>query len=260
MPRQGEPADLFFAPHGIDYDKNRDRLYVISHGKTQNDPDQRILFYDVKPDFLQFSAQMKNEPALVSPNDLTVTSEGNLYVSNDAGKRGSKWEVLTGKKKSTVAFCNPDKRNNSGNHCSIAADTLGMANGIITDNSFLYVATTTEGNLYRYKRNPGGSLNDKQLITRGNGLDNLFWLDDKKESLLVAEHLSNWSFVKHMLFRKKSPSVITLINLKDKNTKTVYANDGSEISAASGGFFYKDQLYISQVFDDFILVCELNRK
>jgi hypothetical protein len=57
---------------------------------------------------------------------------------------------------------------------------------------------------------------------------------------------------------KTSPTQIFRI-LADGTTKEIYANDGEEISAASTGLSYKNKLFISQVFEPFILSCTLDK-
>lgn len=259
MPRTGEPEGLYFAPHGMDINRNSNILYVISHGRERNDNDHRILAYHIMGNKLVFFGQVSNDSLIVSPNDLAVTPEGNLYITNDAGERGSVLELLTGKKRSSVVYCEIQEKTagNIWGKCRIAAEGLGMANGVISDNNdYIYVSATRENNLYRYKRNKDGILIERKSVMQGAGLDNLFWMDSEKRKLLVAEHPSSVAFLGHMLFGLDSPSLITMLNLDTGEKTVLYANDGEEISAASGGFVLDKKLFISQVFDNYILACD----
>jgi hypothetical protein len=45
------------------------------------------------------------------------------------------------------------------------------------------------------------------------------------------------------------------INLANQQVQKLYANDGSEISAASTAVIQDKRMIMSQVFEDFLLVC-----
>ena len=255
LTRSGEPADVFFAPHGIDIYKNGSGvfLYVVNHGREQNDSDQRILIYRVKTDALEFIARVKHE-FINSPNDLAVTETGSFYVSNDHGSRGSIWELMWGLKRSKLTFCNFDpSAAQQPPACIVAAGDLGMANGPLVRGDKVYLTVTREDAVYSFKRAADGSLSEKTKVAEVAGGDNLSWYE---QHLITASHTSNWKFFRHVSSQSnKSPSSIVAVDPVKNSVTGLYFNDGSEISAASGAFIHNGRLYISQVFGDFILEC-----
>ena len=81
-------------------------------------------------------------------------------------------------------------------------------------------------------------------------------LEDESGMLWLAAHDSTYKFIRHVMNRTNlAPTRVFKINPNTKEVIEVYANEGGEISAGSTGLAYKDKLLISQVFEDFLLVC-----
>ena len=257
MVRTGEPTNLFFAPHGIDTFKNGGDtlLYVVNHGAEMNDNDHSILIYTIKDGNLEYLTQIRDE-LLNSPNDVSVTETGGFYVTNDHGSRGSLWEVFWGLKRSKVLYCTMTAFTpNAGAICRVATEGLAMANGVLAQSNKVYISATREGKVYEFARNTDGTLGAKTLIGEVPGPDNLF-LDGAK--VMTASHTSNWGFFRHSRSAEnKAPSYVVAIEPGSPNVTGLYYSDGTEISAASGAFIYNGKLYISQVFEDFILECKV---
>jgi len=255
LARSGEPADLFFAPHGVDVfsQKGEKYLYVVNHGKETSDPDQSIVIYRISGDSLLFVTRVRSE-LINSPNDVAVTETGSFYISNDHGSRGSFWELMWGLKKSKLTFCNFDPAAPQKEAvCSVAAADIGMANGPLVRGDKVYLTATREDAVYSFKRAGDGSLSEKTKVAEVAGGDNLSWYE---QQLITASHTSNWKFFRHASSASnKSPSSIVAVDPAKNAVTGLYFNDGSEISAASGAFIHNDRLYISQVFEDFILEC-----
>ncbi len=256
LTRTGEPPAVFFSPHGIDIFRNGQDvfLYVVNHGAEMNDNDQSVLIYKINDDKLEFMIQVRDD-LINSPNDLTVTETGNFYVTNDHGSRGSLWEVFWGLKRSKITYCTLNSlTQNLGGSCRVAAEGIAMANGILTRGSKVYVSATREGKVYEFSRETDGTLGNKQLIAEIAGPDNLFSLENQ---LMTSSHTSNWKFFRHASSAdNKAPSYIVGIDPAQKTATGLYFNAGDEISAASGAFVYNGKLYISQVFEDFLLECK----
>lgn len=254
--RTGEPASLFFAPHGIDLFKNgQDTLvYVVNHGAEMNDNDQSILIYRLQGDALEFLVQVRDD-LINSPNDISVTETGNFYVTNDHGSRGSFWEVLWGLKRSKVTYCTLNSFTvNLGATCKVAAENIAMANGILAERGKVYVSATREDKVYAFTRNADNTLSERKVIGEVPGPDNLF-TDGK--ALITAGHTSNWKFFRHASSAdNKAPSYIVRMEPETKGVTGIYFDKGEQISAASGAFSYKGKLYISQVFENFLLECK----
>lgn len=248
LKRTGGPGSLTFNPHGISITENKEGvfLYVISHNDSKKE--HFIVKYKVLPGELKFTA-IFTHPLLVSPNALAAKPDGSFWVSNDAGKRGSKMEMLFKLRKSKVIFYD-----GKGNW-TIAADRLSFGNGIVTKGSSAYVATTRQNRLFSYSIQADGKLVNRKTIAKITGQDNLRFYGN---SLLVAVHPRPFAFVRHVKDpMKKSPSVIYQINLTDLKKEVIYADDGSGISAGSTGLIVNGYLYIAQVFEPFILKVRL---
>jgi len=253
LKRAGEPADLFFSPHGMDVRqiKGRTMVAVISHGAEAKTGKQQILFYEMRRDTLEFN-RLVESPLFTSPNDLALDDDGGFYVSNDAHSRGSFLEMALSLKRSTVVFCPPGE-----GECLVAADGLAMANSTAVQGNSVYVSTSRGNELFRYERDASGRLTNRQLLFSGATLDNLFFHADNPEEILVASHPSGLAFLRHASDGSiPSPSVVYAIHTKSGASRVLYANDGTEISAASGAFYWDRALFISQVFEPFLLRCQ----
>ena len=91
----------------------------------------------------------------------------------------------------------------------------------------------------------------KEMISEIIGGDNI---TKYKNKFIVAAHLNTFAFLRH---QKKStnhsPSVIYQFDPKSGEKEVLFSDDGKLISAASTAIRYDDYLYISQIFDNFIL-------
>ncbi|MGE0637297.1 MAG: SMP-30/gluconolactonase/LRE family protein [Bacteroidia bacterium] len=250
IPRLHSPEDIVFNPHGIDI-KTIDgvtRLYAISH----NDAKKRhtIVVYRVYADSLVYETLYENQAAMNTPNDLAVTEKGDIYVSNDAGKRGSVWEQLWKLKRSNIVFYDSELK-----LWKKVADGLVYANGVAVDDTCVYVATTRTNKLFSYKREADGNLSNRRTLAEVPGQDNIMFHGDE---LIFTSHPKVFKFIKHVKSsEKKSPSQVHSYNCKTGEYKLLFADDGYRISASSTALIIGDKLYISQVFDPYILQVQL---
>lgn len=283
LPREGEPTDLFFAPHGMDIlvSEGRSYLFTISHGRHREAGRQQVLVYRILPKALRFVTAIES-PLFTSPNDVAVDPAGGFYVSNDARSRGSLTEMLFALRRSSVVYCpyvpgaaattgaknaapiSAEGRASRSPTCIVAADRLAMANGVAVRGSAVFVSTTRGGNLTRFQRGPDGRLTDPRVLFSAPSLDNLFFLspdgqNGARTEVLVASHPAGVAFLRHARDGKvPSPSVIYAVDIETGAARSLYANDGTEISAASGAFELDGWLYISQVFEPHLLRCSLS--
>lgn len=245
--REDEPEGFVFNPHGIYFMKNGEGewLYVISHDDEADV--HSVYLYEYTREKLYFK-RAYNHPLLVSPNALAVQRNGSFFVSNDAGKRGDYKEVIFKKKRSKIIYC--DGKDN----WKVAADKIVFANGIALKGNTAYVATTAHKALFQY-RIVDGKLVDRKVVASIQGLDNIRFDGD---DLIVPAHPRNIAFVRHFGNSKNlSPSVIYRISPEGKS-EVIYSDKGKQISAAATGLILDGQLYISQVFDPFLLKVDLS--
>ncbi|MBU44322.1 MAG: hypothetical protein CMN76_13965 [Spirochaetaceae bacterium] len=274
LPRRGEPEGLFFAPHGMDVREvdGQHLLYVISHGSDEVDGAQHILVYRILPEALDYLGSVASE-FFFSPNDLAIDATGSFYVSNDSRNRGSLMEMALSLSWSSVVHCKASSIQpgplaapaSTREDCILAAEELASANGVAIqrspdgkgDSGTVFVSTSRGNSLYVFHRDDSGRLVDRKRIFEAPILDNLFFVGHGQK-LLVASHPSALAFLRHVSNgSNESPSVIYSVQIDSGAAEAVYANSGKELSAASGAFIYKEQLFISQVFEPFLLRCQL---
>jgi arylesterase / paraoxonase len=249
FPRAGEPDSLYFNPHGIDLRmvNGKQLLFVISHNNALEK--HSVYVYEVAKDHLSFIRE-HHSPLYVSPNDVTALSDGSFFITNDSGKRNSFLEKLLVLRCANVVYTDKDGK------ASIAIKKLAYSNGIaVKGDENLYVSATQKKELLEYKLEK----NNKPVLTkklpRVKGYDNITFHGEK---LVLTSHPNFIKFMRHYKSPdKKSPVKVHLIDVENNTEKTVFSNNGHLISAASTALIYKNKLYISQVFDPFILVYPL---
>jgi arylesterase/paraoxonase len=244
LKRSHEPQDFAFHPHGIYvhvYD-GRSRLYVVNH---EDEKEQHgIAVYKLSQDRIVFEEYITG-PELNSPNALTVLENGDLLITNDSKKRGSRMEGLLKKKGSTIYYY--DRKSSE---FSLAAKKISYANGINHKGSRVFVASTRQNAIFEYELQDKELVNKKE-IARVEGADNLRW---DGEDLLVAGHPKILAFVKHAKDGEKlSPCEVWRVPTNGDQASLLLYSDGGLISAASSAIIYQNNIYIAQVFNPFVL-------
>jgi hypothetical protein len=253
--RTNEPQGMVFRPHGIDLVKNTKGellLYCVSHNDEQKE--HSIIIYKVFADYLEFKEKL-DSPLLVSPNDITASCTGELFVTNDAGKRGSAMEQLLKLGRSNVISYEPETK-----QWRVVATGVTYANGIALNrcmSDYVVVFSTVRSNkLYMLKPskiNTGEYT--KRTIARLKGLDNITFINENE--LLVTAHLRQIAYIKHFKDPKNiAPTVVYRVNIQTGEHSAVYSNDGSAICGGSTALLYKGKMYIAQVFEPFLLKCD----
>lgn len=251
LSRENEPEWLHFHPHGIDVAmiNNQAYLYVINH--QDDEYGQNILVYKIHPNKLILDSIIQH-PMIVSPNDVFVCNDGGFFFSNDAGVRGSKKEIMLLQKKGSVVYFPP-----KADPIMIDAH-LGMPNGVYFDGDYLWVSTVMQSKLFRFKKLEN-AFSEREKMAKGlRGGDNI---NPTPNGLLIPTHLKLFAFMRHVKHPEKhSPTVIYQYFHASHKKEILYCNKGDEISAASTALIYKNKLYISQIFEDFILKVDLPQK
>ena len=249
LARELEPSDLVFNPHGIYLDQNT--LYVISHS---NEPDYHpILIYRVFDDSLVFQ-ELISTPLQISPNALVTGSSGEIYFVNDSGKRGSMAEKIFRLKRANVVRLTKDPASASWNSTLMAVN-LGYPAGINRMGNKIYVGDAILNRIHVFRINGEGLIEVDQL--KGfKGADNIRF---HQQQLLVPGHTKPFKFIKHTKDpEQKSPVEVFLIDPVTGSSQTLYYTDGKSLSGGSSAILYRDQLYICQVFDPFLLQVDLS--
>ncbi|MBK6274709.1 MAG: hypothetical protein IPF58_08405 [Saprospirales bacterium] len=128
---------------------------------------------------------------------------------------------------------------------------IGFPNGLYNENNKLYLATSRNHALYAYEINADGTLQNKSTLSTINGMDNLTNFGDE---LLVSVHPDEVKFaLLSYIPTIKSPSITYAINKQTGKSRIVFKDDGKLISGSSTALIIGDDLYLAQVFDNFLL-------
>ena len=247
-------ADEDFHPHGISLYKTpegKKMLFVVNHKQSEN----TIEIFEYKNDSL-IHLKTVSDALLISPNDVVGVGENAFYCTNDHNEKASKWRSI--KDLLTIG---------TGNVCYFdgqkmyrtSIEGIKYANGINTsiDGKKLYLASTSGKKILFYDRDiMTGQLTQYAELNTNTGVDNIEL--DTNGNLLVGCHPQMLKFISHAKDGNKlSPSEIIRIKMLSNGhfeQKTIYINDGSEISASSVGAIYKDKLLIGPVFQNHIVL------
>jgi hypothetical protein len=244
LERTNEPESLMFHPHGIDVVKLTDgtsKLYVVNHNETANE--QSILIYKITQNQLVFEKQLIDKQ-LVSPNDVAGDASGKIYTGNEFHKRNAKGSALLGLKNGYfVQF--------DGKQFSKRETKFCYANGLAVYKDQLLTVGSRNRFLYKapldFKKD-----SKKQKITKLSGADNISVIGDKA---YIACHVNLFKFIKHAKSAKNSsPTVVYEVDLLTNEKKLLYTNTNGTINGAATAILYKGKLYLSQVFEPYILI------
>lgn len=247
-----------FRPHGISYAKVNgvDTLAVISHTLQEDNPHTLEIFERSKTGKWTHTKTL-SDPSLTSPNDIFMNESGEIFSSNDNGTSNAirkYWDMIIRSARADISYYD-------GKTFQNLEVPVMLGNGIYIrkkgKHELLYRSVFSEKAIRVYEVNRvNGKINLQYLesIQIGAGPDNI--LEDDSGMLWLAAHDSTYKFIRHVMNRTNlSPTRVFKINPETKEVIEVYANEGAEISAGSTGLVYKDKLLISQVFEDFLLVC-----
>ena len=249
-----------FKPHGISLVEQggQQRLYVISHPLLAGEGEKHTIeiFEGAELNFTH--VKTLKSPLLDSPNDVQAMPDGRIFVSNDHSAAGGArrwWDDAMRSKTSRISYFD-------GKDWSYIGRPVAGGNGVLVNmesgKEYLYRSAFFENAVVKYeivKTEQG--VTDLQEVARINvehGPDNLEL--DEQGRLLVAVHPSVLRFLMHLASgSQKSPSQIMKINLANQQVEKVFADDGGKISAASTAVVSDKRMILSQVFEDFVLVC-----
>ena len=246
MQRVNEPEGILFRPHGIYLDG--DLLYVISHEK---EPDYHpVLLYRIDGEQLDF-VELIHTPLQHSPNALVTGDNGEIFLTNDSGKRGSLWEKALKLKRASVVRL--EKSNDGTWEGETVATGLGYPAGINRMGDQLFVGDAVLHRIHPYM------ITQEGLVATGEiedlkGNDNIRIYQGQ---LLVPGHVRPLKFIKHAKNPdKRSPVDVFLADPETGKHIVLYSTEGETISGGSTAIIYEKKLYICQVFDPWILKVE----
>lgn len=279
MPRIGGPTGAMFNPHGFSIARvgGKSLLYVISHAKPSAKIKQNnIEVYEIQGSNL-LHVKTISGPELVSPNDCFATPDGDVFFTNDSGKGSYLAEKMFRKKKSTIYCVKADvTRHLVGSKMAYANGIYVIDTGIIGD--WILKAPTGQDTVqYKYLDMYVSTVQQKALFKKSTvvemgDLDKLY--NNKPSNILpvfgqdnitrngnlfvVACHPKPIKFLKHAVNPKKlSPTHVYTVDITTGQYQCIFADDGSRVSTGSTAILYKGKLYVSQVFQPFILEVDI---
>ena len=260
-PLQIIPADFEIHPHGIDVVSmdSITYLYAISHDGKGLNTSHRIIRFRINGDTLLLDENTIFQDALMTgPNDLDVLEDGSFYVTNPLPSNDPMEST-----KSILGIKNGNVLHYDGQgNWSVAVEGMCYPNGVWVnqEKGYLLVANGGCKEVGRYTIKDGKVLAEDKLSTKYHSIDipigdNL--LMDDKGVLWTAAHPCPLKFLDHAKDPSAhSPMQVFAMDPMTLKTNVVFQNNGDLISAASTVLHWENRLYISQVFDPFVLVME----
>ena len=245
-----------FHPHGIYLLEgvSASVLYVINHTGEEH----LVEIFDWESGRLAHRKTVR-DPLLRSPNDLAAMTDGTFFVTNDHGsgsELGKTVEDFLRLERSNVVYWD-------GAQMRVVYEGLAYANGIelSSDESELFVASTSKGRILRFEVGEAGSLDLLEEIKLGTGVDNLE--RDLHGFLWVAAHPHLFTFLGHARNpSKRSPSEGLWVSPTEPTdpeaprVRPAFLTDGEELSGSSVLVPFGSRFLIGSVFEPHFLVCE----
>lgn len=227
--RKNEPDSFFLWAHGIDIEiKGSEKyLYAITH-----QPKEMVAKYKITDDTLYFIKLFKNK-LLEKINDISVY-KGGFLVSNYMTIKGN------------IAYID------SSDQGEILISNIKFPNGVcaLNDSLFFY-SSSIENSLVKCEMNKQGVFSEQKIL-RVKGPDNII---ANNQYLFVTGHNNLWKLRNHAKHgKKKSPCTIFRVNLDNGKSEKIFYSNGELISAASSAAIYKGKLFVSQIFENYLLV------
>ncbi len=246
------------APHGLSLVRVDGELYlhVINHAPSGGSTVEQFRFDGGQLEHMATVA----DPALRSPNDVAAVDARRFYVSNDHGGRSPmvrSVEHLLGLRLGDVQYFD-------GEHFRTVVSGLSFANGVLLtrDERRLLVAETVAGTISSYLRDPdSGDLTPESYMTFATGPDNLSQAADG--SIWMVGHPSLAAFMAHA----RDPGRLSATDVhridffgRTADSRAVLVDEGELISGGSTAVVRGSQMWVGNVFDGYLLRCELPRR
>jgi arylesterase/paraoxonase len=252
----GQPA--FFRPHGLSLYVAPDgvrTLMAINHPANRGkEPESIVIFEEAEPGRFVMVDEVSS-PLFNSPNDIAAVGPRQFYVANDKATGGGLAGALQqlGIGASPLVYYD-------GKEARVVAKDIASGGGInvSADGTTLYVTETAGMRLRVLDRNPAtGDVTEKARIPLGTSPDNVDVAADG--SLTIGAHANTLALIRHFISGSPSPSQVLRV-IPDNGGKPavdeIYLDDGSNISAGSGGFTYGNKLLIGSITARQVQVCE----
>ncbi len=259
------PSDLVIHPHGIDI-INMDSthwLYAITHDILDGKMTHRVMRFEIQKDTLWLDQNhILQNPKMMAPNDLHVLADGSFYATNYLDTISSYSQTITvlGAKTGTIVYFDGKDK------WELINEAYCYPNGIWVDKEEAALVLANGGckEILKYKIIGKGNLDLENVVSSKTYLeipiaDN--FIEDIQGRLWTVNHPCPLKFTGHAKSSENhSPIQVYSLDQKTLEPHLVYQNNGETISAASTALNLNGNLYISQVFDPFVLVIKNLKK
>lgn len=249
----------FFRPHGLSLyvapDGSRTLMAINHPAKRGTEPESVVIFSETEPGRFVMVDEVLS-PLFNSPNDLAAVGPRQFYVANDkatgGGLAGALQQVGIGA--SPLVYFD-------GSEARVVAKDIASGGGInvSADGSTLYVTETAGMRLRVLDRNPAtGDVTDRERIPLGTSPDNVDVAADG--SLTIGAHANTLALIRHFIGGSPAPSQVLRVVPGNGSAATIdeiYLDDGSSISASSGGFTYGNKLLVGSITARQVQVCTM---
>jgi arylesterase/paraoxonase len=249
----------FFRPHGLSLYVAADgtrTLMAINHPANRGkEPESIVIFSEAEPGRFVMVDEVSS-PLFNSPNDIAAVGPRQFYVANDkatgGGLAGALQQIGIGA--SPLVYFD-------GSEARVVAKDIASGGGInvSADGNTLYVTETAGMRLRVLARDPAtGDVTDQARIPLGTSPDNVDVAADG--SLTIGAHANTLALIRHFIGGSPAPSQVLRVvpgNGSSATIDEIYLDDGSNISAGSGGFTYGNKLLVGSITARQVQVCEL---
>lgn len=248
------PAEKIY-PHGLATARWQDttRLFVISHEPLADEPKNynhhRIHRFRIGQDTLYWEHAYEHK-LLRAPNDLFVTDDGQIFVTNYL-KHISTWQTM-----STAIFkrrTGTTVRYRPQHGWDEIIKHQVYPNGVHVWQNKLFIAEGGRRRILVYAVDnfsaPLHRITDQDLLFADN------FSQSSSDQLFITSHPCMLCFSAHARDAKKlSPSLGWQLDPLNYQLKKIFSDDGSNLSAASTLINWHGNYYLSQVFNPYLLI------
>ncbi|ORY84183.1 serum paraoxonase/arylesterase [Leucosporidium creatinivorum] len=208
-------------------------------------------------------------PLMRTPNNLVAMGERSFYFSNDH-RRKVHWSrsfQLLYSEPSDLIYCDAST---TSPHCIVAAEDVHHPNGIARGpKDLLYSASTGEGKISVWEIQSGDhSLLPLDSIAIPRLSDNLH-VDPTSGAILIATFPRVFELVSHFKAGGKTTSPTEVYRITNDTSEgqyygnkykidRVFGDNGQIVSGATTAAPYKNQLLLTGVMSDKVVVCEID--
>lgn len=245
-----------FRPHGLSLlqaEGQPPRLFAISH-PADGSHVVEIAERDSNGGFVP--RETIRDAAFVHPNALVATGPRQFYLVNDAPSRDEGrglGNLLSGSGEGTVLYYD-------GEQSRVLVEGLAYPAGLALspDGSHLYVGEALANSIRIYRRDlASGALTLVRAVAVGSAPDNLDV--DADGVVWIAAHPKLFRFLAHLGdAAKPSPTQVLRFDPRQPGSRpeTVYADDGTKISAGSVAAPWRGQFLVGALLDKKVLICK----